>query len=72
MATAVRISDELANAAKKYAHIEHRSTTRQVEYWASIGKCAIENPDLSFEFIKDLLLSVEELDQGEKSEYQFG
>lgn len=72
MTTVVRISEKLANEVKKYAHVEHRSITGQVEYWASIGKCAIENPDLSFDYIKDVLISVDELDQGERSEYKFG
>lgn len=72
MATAVRISDELANEVKKYSKIEHRSIAGQVEYWSRIGKCAIDNPDLSYGFIKDLLLNIEELDDGEKSEYKFG
>ena len=72
MPTAVRISDELANSAKKYSKVEHRSVTGQVEYWARIGKCAVDNPDLPYEFIKDLLVSIEELDSGEKSEFKFG
>ena len=72
MATAIRISESLSSEAKKYADIEYRSMAGQIEYWASIGKCAVENPDLSFDFIKDLLISVKELDQGEKSEYKFG
>ncbi|SMN02178.1 hypothetical protein SPONN_555 [uncultured Candidatus Thioglobus sp.] len=72
MATAVRISEKLTIEARRYAQIEHRSMTGQIEYWANIGKCAIDNPDLSFDFIKDVLISVEELDHGEKSEYKFG
>jgi len=72
MTTAVRISDELANNAKKYSKVEHRSVTGQVEYWARIGKCAVDNPDLPYEFIKELLVSMEELDSGEKSEFKFG
>jgi len=72
MTIAVRISDELAKNAKKYSKVEHRSVTGQVEYWARIGKCAVDNPDLPYEFIKDLLVSIEELDSGEKSEFKFG
>lgn len=72
MTTAVRISDELANNARKYSKVEHRSVTGQVEYWARIGKCAVDNPDLSYEFIKDMLISIEELDSGDNSEYKFG
>ena len=71
MATAVRISDELVNDAKKFSRIEHRSLTGQIEYWARMGKCAEENPDLTFSLIKDMLIGIEELEQGEKSEYKF-
>ena len=72
MPTAIRISDELAGEAKKYSKIEHRSLTGQIEYWARIGKCASENPDLTYELIKGILLGVEELNRGERTEYPFG
>ena len=71
MATAVRISEELLRAAKLLSKIENRSITGQIEYWAKIGKCAEENPDLSYNLIKDILIGLEELKQGERSEYQF-
>jgi len=71
MATAVRVSDDLVNDARKYSKIDHRSLTGQIEHWAIIGKCAEENPDLTYGLIKEILIGVEELDRGEKSEYQF-
>ncbi|NQU63862.1 MAG: hypothetical protein HQ517_06210 [SAR324 cluster bacterium] len=72
MATAIRISEKLVLEAKKYSRIDHRSITGQVEHWARIGKCAEENPDLTYNYIKELLIGIEELEQGEKSEYKFG
>jgi hypothetical protein len=48
MVTAVRISDELLTDARKYSKIDHRSLTGQIEHWARIGKCAEENPDLTY------------------------
>jgi hypothetical protein len=72
MATAVRISQELVSEAKKYSRIDHRSITGQIEHWAKIGKCAEENPDLTYSLIKEILMGIEELDQGERSEYKFG
>jgi hypothetical protein len=72
MATAVRISEELVSEAKKYSRIDHRSITSQIEHWARIGKCAEENPDLTYGLIKEILIGIEELDQGEKTEYKFG
>lgn len=71
MAMAVRISEELADEAKKFSKIEHRSLTGQIEHWARIGKCSEENPDLTYNLIKEILIGVEELDQKEKTEYQF-
>jgi hypothetical protein len=72
MPTPVRISDELVNEAKKYSRIDHRSMTGQIEHWAKIGKCAEENPDLTYSLIKEILMGIEELEQGDKAEYRFG
>ncbi|MBI5559303.1 MAG: hypothetical protein HY885_16895 [Deltaproteobacteria bacterium] len=72
MAIAVRISEELVGEAKKFSKIEHRSLTGQIEHWARIGKCAEENPDLTYSLVKEILIGIEELDQNEKTEYQFG
>ena len=72
MATAVRISDELARDARIFSKIDQRSLTGQIEHWAKIGKCAEENPDLTYGLIKDILIGLVELEQGESSEYKFG
>ena len=72
MATAVRVSDLLLKEARLVSSVENRSVTGQIEYWAKIGKCAEENPDLTFNLVKDILLGLEELEQGEVSEYKFG
>lgn len=72
MATAVRISEKLFSEAKKISRIDHRSLTGQIEHWALMGKCAEENPDLTYSLIKEILIGMEELEHGEKSEYKFG
>ena len=72
MPTAVRISDSLLHEARKYSKLDHRSLTGQIEHWATIGKCAEENPDLTYDMIKEILLGVEELTSGDKEEYRFG
>jgi len=72
MATAVRVSDLLLKEARLVSSVENRSVTGQIEYWAQIGKCAEENPDLTYNLIKDILLGLEELEQNEVSEYKFG
>lgn len=72
MPTAVRVSDTLINKARKFSKVDHRSVTGQIEHWASIGQCAEENSDLTYDLIKEILIGIEELDRGEKTEYQFG
>ena len=72
MTTAVRINDDLVRVAKIYSKIDKRSLTGQIEYWARIGKCAEENPDLTYSLIKDILIGIAELEQGESSEYKLG
>ncbi|MCK4267194.1 MAG: hypothetical protein KAX16_00065 [Actinomycetia bacterium] len=72
MTIAVRVSDKLAKEARTHSKVDSRSITGQIEHWARIGKCAEENPDLTYDLIKELLLGLEELEQGDSSEYSFG
>lgn len=57
MGTPIRIREDIYNAAKKTAGAEHRTVPGQIEFWAKIGKCALDNPDLSVNFIRDVLIS---------------
>jgi len=72
MTSAVRVSDELVREARIFSKIDQRSLTGQIEHWAKIGKCAEENPDLTYSLIKDIFIGLVELEQGESSEYKFG
>ena len=72
MTTAVRVSDKLVKEARLVSAVDNRSVTGQIEHWAKIGKCAEDNPDLSYSLIKEMLIGIEELEQGESSEYPFG
>ena len=72
MATAMKISNALVEAAKPYAAAMQRSVPKQIEYWARIGKAAEENPDLPVGFIVDILVGIEEDRAGAGTEYKFG
>ncbi len=72
MTSAVRVSDELVREARIFSKVDQRSLTGQIEHWAKIGKCAEKNPDLTYNLIKDILIGLVELEQGESSEYKFG
>lgn len=72
MTTAVRVSENLVREARLLSTVDNRSVTGQIEHWARVGKCAEENPDLTYRLIKDILIGIEELDQGASTEYEFG
>jgi len=72
MATTVKLSDKLVSEARRFGAVYSRSTPKQIEYWFRIGKIAEENSDLSYAFIREILLAQEEAKEGELSEYQFG
>jgi hypothetical protein len=57
MGVPIRIDESIYAEAKKIANAECRSIPNQIEYWARIGKCALDNPDLPIEFVKELLIS---------------
>lgn len=57
MGTAIRINDDIYLAAQSVAGGERRSIPQQIEFWALIGKTALENPDLPIEFVRELLIS---------------
>ncbi len=72
MTTTIRLSDKIVNEARTYAKIEHRSTAKQIEYWAMLGRTATENPDLPIDFIKSTLLAIEQAKNGDTEPYEFG
>lgn len=73
MAKAVKLSEELVAEAKKHAAVNCRSVPGQIEFWAKVAMAAEANPDLPFHFIKGILISMEEINNGkELEEYKFG
>lgn len=72
MSVALKLSDELVEMAKPHAAAEYRSVPKQIEYWARLGKAVEDNPDLPLQFIKDMLLAVEEAKAGQLTPYRFG
>lgn len=58
--TSIRIDQNLYEQARDEAAIEHRSISGQIEYWAKIGRAALDNPDLPVSFIAESLASLAE------------
>lgn len=58
--TTINLSDELVTEAKRYAAAFSRSTPKQIEHWAKIGKLVEDNPGLPPAFIQDILLALQD------------
>lgn len=56
----VRLDEELVNAARASAKAEFRTVQGQVEFWAKVGRAALDNPDLPASFIAECLMSMAE------------
>jgi len=54
---AIQVDDVLYNQAKMYAKAEHRTISGQIEFWALVGRTALDNPDLPIDFVRDLLIA---------------
>jgi hypothetical protein len=69
MAMAVKLSESIITEAKIISKALNRSIAGQIEHWAKIGRIAEENPDLTYEFIKDMLIAQQEAQAGKLEPY---
>ena len=60
----IRLPEEIIQKARVIGKVGHRKPAQQIAYWIDIAQCAIENPDMSFSEIEDVLLGAAELDAG--------
>jgi hypothetical protein len=68
----VQLTEAFWNDIRRHASVNSRSITDQIEYWSRIGRIAEENPDLPYGFIRDVLVSRQEAEDGELTDYRFG
>ena len=71
-----RIDQQLDRQAAATAKVETRTAPQQVEHWAKIGKMVVDNPDLSYAFIKSIFDAQAEIEVAGGMEalepYEFG
>ena len=58
--TSIRIDQTLYDQARSEAIAEHRTIAGQVEYWAKVGRAALDNPDLPVSFVAETLAGMAE------------
>jgi hypothetical protein len=51
---------DLYEQARHDATLEHRSIAGQIEFWARVGRAALDNPDLPVSFVAESLASMAE------------
>lgn len=56
----VRIDENLVRAARAAAKAEYRTVQGQVEFWAKVGRAALDNPDLPVSFVAESLIGMGE------------
>ena len=69
---AIKLPGDIISEANKHASVFSRSVPKQIEHWVKIGRIAEENPDLPYNFIKDILFSLEEMKSEKPIPYKFG
>ena len=66
----LKLSQNLVREAQAAAIRERRTTTQQIEYWARIGRIALENPDMPVCLILETLHALAEVDAGAMKPYK--
>jgi predicted transcriptional regulator len=65
MATlSIRLDADFVHQASAFARAQSRTTPKQIEHWAKIGRIMEDNPDLSYEFVSQLLVAQAEKEAG--------
>ncbi len=60
MSISVRLDEELVKHARSAAKAEFRTVQGQLEFWARVGRAALDNPDLPADFIAESLMAMSE------------
>ncbi len=60
MSVSVRIDGKLVRQARAAARAGSRTVQGQLEFWATVGRAALDNPDLPAGFIAESLMAMKE------------
>jgi len=60
MSASVRIDETLVAQARAASKAEFRTVQGQIEFWARVGRAAIDNPDLPSSFIAESIMAMAE------------
>jgi hypothetical protein len=60
MSVSIRVDEKLVEQARVAAKAEFRTVQGQIEFWAKVGRAALDNPDLPASFIAESLMAMAE------------
>lgn len=63
--TSIRLDQELVDKATIMAKSLSRTVPKQIEHWAKIGAIMEDNPELSYEFVKQAIMAKAEKEIGQ-------
>jgi hypothetical protein len=69
MAIEIKLCNKIVFEANVVAKVFKRSVADQIEHWIKIGQLAEENPNLTYEFIKNILIAQQEVDSNKLEKY---
>lgn len=69
--TSIRIDQILFDKAAIMGKALNRTTPKQIEHWAKIGKMMEDNPDLTYEFVEQAIIAQAEKEAGGLEAYHF-
>jgi hypothetical protein len=68
----VELSESLVADAKFASKITKRNISKQIEYWARLGKSMEENPELPVLLVQDILAGQADIALNKLSKFSFG
>ena len=66
------VLSDLVEKATIMAKALNRTAPKQIEHWAKIGEMMEDNPELPYEFVKQVIIAKAEKEAGKLEEYTFG
>ncbi len=66
----VNLDGEFEEIVQSHSMLQNRSVPQQIEYWAKIGQVVENNPELSYNVIKEILSGIQDAKLGNVEEYK--
>lgn len=70
MSITVNLDGEFEKIMQSHSILQNRSVPQQIEHWAKIGQIVEDNPELSYNIIKEILSGIEDIKLGNVEEYK--